>query len=325
MDTKESESGFGRYSFDLALPVDGKRLWGLSGTEGMIRIRHHLNNFGEDDIGEAQFYSNIDASGRTTLYEAWIEQRLFAEKFRLKFGKIDANTEFASVQTAGDFLNSSMGYSPTILAFPTYPEPKFGFNAFYHPTTNETVGFGIFKISNSVTLTIVEPARIWSLGRSEKPGRASFGYWHLHGTLAHFDGQVSSGTNGFYGVMEQTLWRGSPEGSHDRRFSAFLQFGSADERISPYHYHFGAGTVLQGINRRRSQDSAGVATTWVRFSSQPRAWFEYQSEMIFEAYYKAHVSSHVALIQDFQFLHHPGGLRINSDCPVITPRVVITF
>jgi len=30
-------------------------------------------------------------------------------------------------------------------------------------------------------------------------------------------------------------------------------------------------------------------------------------------------------VQDFQFLHHPGGLRANRDCPVITPRLVVSF
>jgi len=179
---EESEAGFGRYSFDLVLPVDGKKLWGLNGSAGMERIRHHWNNFGEDSLEENQLYSNIDASSRTMLYEAWIEQRLLAEKIRLKFGKIDANTEFAAVQTAGDFLNSSMGFSPTIIAFPTYPEPKLGFNVFYRPTANNTVGIGIFQTSSAGILTIAEPARSWNLGQRENPGRISVGYWHLGGT-----------------------------------------------------------------------------------------------------------------------------------------------
>jgi porin len=200
----ESEAGFGRFSFDLSMPVDGKRLWGLNGSAGMIRLRHHLNNFGEDSSGEEQLYSNIDASPRTTLYEVWIEQRVFAEKLRLKFGKIDANTEFAVVQTASDFLNSSMGYSPTIIAFPTYPEPKLGFNAFYRPATNNTIGLGVFRTASAGTLTVVEPGRSWNLGHSENPGHVSGGYRHLGGSLARFDGQIASGTNGFYSVLEQT-------------------------------------------------------------------------------------------------------------------------
>ncbi len=324
-DSEQAEAGFGRYSFDLAAPVDGKKLWGLSGSAGMVRVRHHLSNFGEDEIGEGQLFSNIDASSRTTLYEAWIEQRLFSEKLRLKLGKIDANTEFATVPTASDFLNSSMGYSPTIVAFPTYPEPKLGFNGFYHPTANNSIGVGIFQTASAGNLTIVEPARSWHLGPSENPGRLSAGYWHLGGALARFDGQVSSGTNGIYGVLEQSLWQASDRAGHDRSISGFLQLGTADGRISPYQHHVGGGLVLQGMNPKRHQDSIGIAATWVHFSSQPAARFEYSGEMIFETYYKALISRHLALVQDFQFIHHPGGLRAHPDCPVLTPRVVITF
>jgi len=193
---EESEAGFGRYSFELVLPVDGKKLWSLSGSAGMVRVRHHLNNFGEDSLEENQLYSNIDASSRTSLYEAWIEQRLFSEKIRLKFGKIDANTEFAAVQTASDFLNSSMGFSPTIIAFPTYPEPKLGLNAFYRPTPNNTLGVGVFQTAAAGTLTIAEPARSWNLGQLENSGRVSVGYWHLRGTLDRFDGKTAAGNRG---------------------------------------------------------------------------------------------------------------------------------
>lgn len=322
---EEPQAGFGRYSFDITVPIDGKKLFGLSGSDAMLRVRHHLNNFGEDDMGENQLFSNIDAAPRTMLYEAWIEQRLFSEKVRLKFGKIDANTEFAAVQTAGDFLNSSMGFSPTIIAFPTYPEPKLGFNAFFRPSPNDIIGFGVFQTATAGVLTIAEPARSWNLGQKEAAGRVSLGYWHLGGSLGRFDGKIAAGTSGVYSVLEQTLWHSHHPDGHDRRTSAFFQFGTADGRISPYQYHFGSGAVLEGVVHKRSQDFVGVAATWVRLSSQPAAHFEYPSELILELYYKAVISSHIAIVQDFQYLHHPGGLKQHPDCPVLTPRVVITF
>ena len=325
LEPEESEAGFGRYSFDVVLPVDGKKLFGLTGSAGMVRVRHHLNNFGEDS-GGVQLYSNIDASSRTTLYEAWIEQLLFSERIRFKFGKIDANTEFAAVQTAGDFLNSSMGFSPQQFSeSSTYPKPQLGLNAFYRPTPNNTIGIGIFRTASTGTLTIAEPARSWTLGRRENPGRVSAGYWHLGGTIDRFDGKTATGTNGFYSVLEQTLWHRSQKSGRDGRVSAFLQFGTADGRVSPYQHHFGSGTVVQGIVHKRPQDSIGTAITWVHFSSQPAAHFEYPGELILESYYKAVVTGHIAVIQDFQFLHHPGGMKAHPDCPVLTPRVLITF
>jgi carbohydrate-selective porin OprB len=317
----ESNSGFGRYSFDVSMPIDGSKLWHLDGSSAMVRLRHHMNNFGGDQVGEIQLFSNIDAPQRTNLYEAWIEQKLVADKIRLKVGKIDANTEFATVQTAGDFLNSSMGFSPTIVAFPTYPEPKLGFNAFLRPTKNNSLGVGVFQTSTAGTLEVIEPARTWNLGESEKPGRVSVGLWHLGGNLARFNGTTASGTLGFYSVMEQSLWR--PSNGH-HALSGFLQLGLADGHVSPFEKHVGGGAILQGIFLR-PKDSIGIAATWVRFSSDPAAAFALPGEMVFETYYKASFSKHLAFVQDFQYVHHAGGLQASADCPVFTPRLVLSF
>ena len=323
---QDSGTGFGRYSFDLLVPFDGKKLFGLNGSAGMVRLKHHLNVFGETYDGAAQLYSNIDASSRTTLYEIWFEQRLMSDRFRIKAGKIDANTEFAAVQNAGDFLNSSMGYSPTIIAFPTYPEPKPGVSAFVHARDGYSLGVGVFDAAGSNALSIIEPGRSWNVGKVEHPGRMSFGYWRLDGRIAKFDESQTSGAQGFYAVVEQSVWQQPfADDKGERRVSTFLQLGWAEGQVSGFTHHVGGGAILQGPWQRRSRDSIGLAATWVRFSSEPHAGFDLRSELALESYYKVPFNKHVALVQDFQFLHHPGGVRTNRDCPVITPRLVISF
>jgi carbohydrate-selective porin OprB len=323
---QDSGSGFGRYSFDLLVPIDGKKLLGLSGSSAMVRLKHHINIFGETYDGAAQLYSNIDAGSRTTLYEIWFEQRLMSDGLRIKAGKIDANTEFAVVQNAGDFLNSSMGFSPTIVTFPTYPEPRPGLTAFVRVKSGYSLGLGVFDAAGSNALSIIEPGRSWSVGKVEHPGRVSLGYWRLDGTIARFDDSRTSGTQGFYSVVEQSVWQQPFAQDHgERRVSTFLQLGWAEGRVSGFTHHVGGGAILQGPLQRRSQDSIGLAATWVRFSSEPEAGFDLRSEFVVESYYKIPFNKHIALVQDFQFLHHPGGLRANRDCPVITPRLVFSF
>lgn len=323
---QDSTPGFGRHSFDLSMPVDGRKLFGLDGTDGLVRIKNHLNNFGETYSREAQIYSNIDASSRTTLYEIWIEHRFFNDRLRLKGGKIDANTEFAVVRGSGDFLNSSMGYSPTIMALPTYPEPKLGMSAFFHPIHRYGVGLGlgVFQTAGSGTFSMVEPGEEWHAGAGELPGRVSFGYWRLDGKIARFDGSEASGSQGFYSVMEQSVLR-QPLEQGERRITTFLQVGWADGAVSPFTRHVGGGAVLQGPFRKRSDDGIGVAATWVHLSSDPNAEFDRPTELTLESYYKVSFNKHVALVQDFQYLHHPGGASSNPDCPVVTPRLVISF
>ncbi len=323
---QDSGGGFGRYSFDLLVPVDAEKLLGLNGGAAMVRLKHHLNVFGETYDGAEQLYSNIDASSRTTLYEIWFEQKLLSDRLRLKGGKIDANTEFAVVQNAGDFLNSSMGYSPTIVTFPTYPEPKPGVSVFLHTRSSYGLGLGVFQTSNSNALSIMEPGRSWNVGKLEHPGRISFGYWRLDGSIARFDDSQASSAQGFYSVVEQTVLRQPfTQDRGERRVSAFLQAGWAEGRVSSLTHHVGGGAILQGPARRRSQDSVGLAATWVRFSSEPEAGFDSRSELVLESYYKVALNRHIALVQDFQFLHHPDGLGAKRDCPVITPRLVISF
>src|SRR5262249_43185031 len=107
----DTDSGvFGRYSIDVSTVLDGKKLVGLEGSQGFVRLKTHMSHFGEAYENAAQVKSNLDGPSRTSLYEMWLQQRLFSNKLRLKAGKIDANTEFAAVATAADFLNSSMGY-----------------------------------------------------------------------------------------------------------------------------------------------------------------------------------------------------------------------
>lgn len=169
-DNDDATLGFGRYSLDVMMPVDGKSAFGLDGSSGLIRLKHHLQIFGETYDDEAQIYSNIDASSRTTLYEAWFQKSFFSERIRLKAGKMDANTEFAAGSTAADFLNSSMGFSPTILSFPSYPEPKAGLNIFLdRPGTDYVVGGGVFR-ATAGTMWILEPTRNWKMGPGESGG-----------------------------------------------------------------------------------------------------------------------------------------------------------
>lgn len=314
--------GFGRYSLDVMMPVDGKAAFGLDGISGLVRLKHHLQAFGETYDDEAQIYSNIDAPSRTTLYEAWLQKSFFSERIRLKAGKMDANTEFAADSTAADFLNSSMGFSPTILSFPTYPEPKAGINIFLgRPGAAYLLGGGVFRAAEG-TMWILEPTRNWNLGPNEAGGRASVGYWRLGGKTGLLDGGDSRGTNGFYSLLEQSVWRSPTTAA--RSLSGFIQFGWADGRSSRITEHVGGGVVVRGPWSVGSHDSAGAAATWVRFS---RVWEDSEpgGELTLELYYKLAFNQHFALVPDFQYIHIPGGLRGEHDCPVVTSRFVISY
>jgi carbohydrate-selective porin OprB len=260
------------------------------------------------------------------LYELWLQQELLGGKLRVKLGKVDANSEFAAVENAGGFLNSSMGYSPTILAFPTYPAARPSLNLFWQPRQRYSIAFGLYDTTGPGAMTLLEAGRRWSLGPRELPGRTSFGVWRLSGTVPCFDGTNDSGAKGFYLVTEQALWRpAQPAAGREPSLAAFLQFGWARNEISPLTRHLGSGLVWRSPFASRPRDALGLGATWVRFSSEPSAGFEYNYELTLEAYYQIQLTRFFTLVPDLQFIHLPGGLRCQPDSVVFTPRLAISF
>src|SRR5581483_4646474 len=133
-----------RYLLDARLTLRTDQLLGWNGGTASVRLHHYFGDDGSERLGDAQGFSNIDDVPRNILYELWFQQTLLEGKVRMKFGKVDANTEFARVESAGNFLNSSMGYSPTILSLPTYPEPQPSANLFLRPGPY-SFGLGLYR------------------------------------------------------------------------------------------------------------------------------------------------------------------------------------
>ena len=322
-----SEQSFARYSWDLSASVDGGKFLGWQRSRGLVRLKQHVNEFGNELSGAAQLYSNIDADSRTTLYELWLEQMFWNERLRVKGGKIDANTEFAVVESAADFLNSSMGYSPTIMALPTYPEPQAGLELSMEIARHARTNLGVFKTSGAGRILLGEAAGNWSIGAGELAGRSRLGYWSLHKSMQRFDGDEIAGTQGLYGIVEQTLWRApaSTDTHVDRSITAFVQYGNGNGRENPFLYHLGAGTVVNSPLRFRPADGTGIAATIVRFSDDPDSGFDQKQEQVVEAYYRYDLGHHTAFVMDMQFFRHPGGLHCNPNYVVATPRLTLSF
>lgn len=319
-----SAGSFDRYSLDLSLTLDTRKLANWSGGTAFVRMKNHFGANGGDYVGDAQGFSNIDDVPRTRLYELWYEQKFFSDRLRLKAGKIDANSDFAVVQVAGDFLNSSMGYSPTIVALPTYPEPQPAVTLFVIPRSHYQVSTGFFRTLDDGNMLLLEGSRAWRIGVQELNGRFSLGAWHLTGKIPCFDGDDKDGTEGIYLVGEQTIFS-RKFSNGEQRLSAFMQFGHADGDISRFTRHLGGGLVLSPLFSFRPQDSIGAAVTSARFTDSPDAGYEYPSELASEVYYKIGLTHFISVVPDVQFIHHPGGIRAQEDACVFTPRLVLSF
>lgn len=153
----EPDSDFNRCLLDLSLTFDGHKLIGWSGGSAFVRMHSYIGENGSDYVGDAQGFSNIDDDSHTLLYELGVEQKLPGTNWRARVGKIDANTLFATVENGADFLNFSMGYSPTIMQLPTYPDPGWsGSGNILFDNGHRAFGFGLYETDGGGSLALFE-------------------------------------------------------------------------------------------------------------------------------------------------------------------------
>lgn len=316
----EPDSDFDRCLLDVSLAFDGHKLMGWSGGAALVRLHSYIGENGSDYVGDSQGFSNIDDDSHTLLYELWVEQKLPGTNWRARVGKIDANTLFATVENSTDFLNSSMGYSPTIMKLPTYPDPGWSGNILFD-NGHRAFGFGLYETDGGGSLALFEGGQRMAFG-SDSRVRVAFGLWQLRGNVVSHDDVPQALTNGFYTVDELNL-RLKPAGQRDRQLAVFLQYGRADAKISSFGNHLGLGLIWP--LPFKSDDSFGSGMSWVTLGRSPGSTAGYGSETVLEFFYKRRLKSIFSVSPDFQIIHHPGGVLGRDDAVVFTPRLTAVF
>jgi carbohydrate-selective porin OprB len=139
-----------------------------------------------------------------------------------------------------------------------------------------------------------------------------------------FDGEQTSGTHGYYGVVEQALWRRrASQGGKENQLALFLQMGTGDGHENPYTRHLGGGVVMDAPIPARPGDTAGISVSRVHFSDDPDCGFGNKAELAVETYYKITLVGSLSLVPDLQYFRNPDGSSDNY--VVFTPRIVIAF
>ena len=322
-----------RHLLDLGLSLDLESSLGWSGASLFVDFQAQRGDNGSGYVGDIQGFSNIDADGHTEIPEVWLEQNV--GPLRAKLGKVDGNSEFAYAEAAGEFLNSSAGFSPTIFLMPTYPDPALSANLFYVSPTGAYLGAGLYDGS---ALDEVPTGQLWGKSAFESPGHAFFiseggwriddesgnssrislGLWHHNGQIPTFSGASLDGTGGFFLVAE----RSQPLGSGT--VCEYLQFGTANSEASEIRRHLGAGVSWTGPFAGRSSDVLGLGVSQVALSNDPDAGFVEGTETVFELLYRAQVLGYFAVKPDLQYVKNPGGTGMD-DATVGTLRIELSL
>ncbi|MEM1356058.1 MAG: carbohydrate porin [Planctomycetota bacterium] len=338
------DAGTFRHLFDFSVLVDLETLAGVEGATILIDFQTQEGQDGSAETGDLQAYSNIDADDFTVLYELWYEQVFADGQLRLKIGKIDVNADFAFVEYGGEFINSSAGFSPTILSMPTYPDPALGVLAFVEPGDGSFFagagvfdgatqqgkptggrGFGTLFDNPADLFLIAEAGARWTLGDLALPGRVGVGAWHHSGSFARFDGGVEDGTAGFYLVLDQMMYRENPADEADEQgVGLFAQYGWADADVSAIEHHLGLGAQWVGPIPGRDDDVAGLMASAVLLSDEPGAGLTGDAETAIELFYKVQITPRLSVKPDLQYILDPGGVGLD-DAWVGTLRIEISY
>jgi len=343
-----------RGAFRNLLTVDAELdLESAFGLEGGTIFAQYLSvnpeRGGSADAGDIQVYSNIENDTHLdVLYELWWERSLFEERLRFKLGKVDANSEFAFVDLGNEFAHSSAGFSPTIFVFPSYPDPAFSLNIFGTVLdtggADLTLAYGLYDgaaqdgtptgsrgpsgFGDKGLFHIAQATLRWHApdepgGGWLREGRISAGAWHHSAEdIPRFDGGTENGAHGLFLTFEQRVW------ACDQRDEAGLhliaQYGWADETVSEFAQHIGAGLVLRGVLPGRRSDSAGVYISYADLSDDPAAGFE-KDEIAIDAYYRVQATPAVFVQPELQYIFNPSGDPGIDDAVVAGVRLGIRF
>jgi porin len=327
------QRGIQRGLLDLNFTLDPEPLLGISGGTFFAQYYFRYGPHGSDDIGDLQGYDNLDAGRLNQAEEVWYEQKLVHDHLRFKAGQVDANAEFDNLPAAVGFINSSAGFSPTLLNFPTYPNPALSANLFVYPAEWLYCGAGVYadNLRALSAYRFQHPYLIGEAGLTHPgtghfgPGRVAAGLWHDTAGVSRFDGGLQDGTSGYYVLAEQQAWKRQPGAADDERgVSLFAQFGSANPEVSPVAHHLGIGVSATGLMSKRDNDEMGIYWSWVELSRAAGSGFTH-NEISLEGFYQCQITPFFALKPDLQWIRHPGGQSSPDAAWVTTLRVIIDF
>jgi porin len=265
---------------------------------------------------DIQAYSNIDADDFGQLSEFWYQYS--SDIWRMKIGQIDGNSEFAVAESAGEFINSSMGLSPTIFVMPTYPQPVLAAMSFWQVgknlvlSTSVSAGQGKSNFSSQLYLS--------QLSFSVDDTTLAAGYWFHNGEFDTLNEQgKQAATQGYYATLDTTLLGPSAVA---QRLGFFMQFGRADQDVAEIKQHVGFGWVLEApFDQEQHILGFGLSKVWLsEFLPTPN-----NSETAIELFYRWSINDYLSVKPDLQWIINPSGADSEQNAVVATLRFEFNY
>lgn len=316
-----------RGNLDLVFTIDTEAAgWWNGGRWFMYANQFHGRTLSLEDVGDVQFYSNIEGDPRPAdtfqITEYWYEQLLADGRFIAKVGKQDANAEFAYVDLGGDFVNSSFGLIPTV-PLPTWPNPSLGialitevsdalqlkFGAYDGaPTTGPSTGgrSGFETLGDYGVMLLSEVLLTSTLAGDEAlTGAYRVGAWYhsdQFDDLRAGAGDPFDENFGMYLGIDQLVWLEPCDDDSAQGLGVFFQFGWAPSDRNEIDSYLGGGLTYQGLLCGRDDDLFGLGIANAGFRDP-----SLDDERALEIFYRFQVTPCASLQPDLQYISNPAG------------------
>lgn len=285
-------------------------------------------------LGDIQTADNIEAVPMTRLFEAYLSKMWDRgdHSLALRFGLIDLNSQFDSIDPASLMLNSSHGIGPDLSRSgrngpSIYPVTATGSTVTWVKSKKWTFRLGIF---DGVAGSLKAPHAFFA--ERLKPSDGLF-------VIAQTDWQLTKTSRVEAGTWGYTAAQEGPDGrnAHDRgayvsyeaplailpHMNFWLRGGVANAHAQPIAAYVGGGLVQQGTISARPDDRLGLAIAHAIIGEPAiRALGLHHAETSFEITYQAKISRRFVIQPDVDYIHHPAGVSRAPDSIGVGVRFV---
>jgi len=336
----------------IGLNVDAEKLVGWRGASfGFQFLQFNGGETNEQAVSIAGYNSIVGQPpfNRTELLEAWYLQEMKKGVLSMRIGRVVPSYDFGNVLrpvALSDvnqnipavsgllwtpiFVNASM-----IGAMMGYYNPANGVTINFTPTKSFYVNVGFYDgnrargiqtginppMFNGYYFNIGEVGVNYLLGEGNHPGQFGIGLWRQTGTLSARN-ITEDGTGGFYLFGSQRVAHRVNPGVENSSISIFYQLGANASRTLPMTQYYGAGITGFGLIGSRASDSMGLG---VGLSQLNQNIFNRQNELMFQAYYQAHLYAAIFLQPTVTYIPTPGESPTLPGALATTLRLTVLF
>ncbi len=163
---------------------------------------------GTDTVQDIQGFSNIDAKKFSRWQEVNVQWH--NDDTLIRLGQLDANANFATLEYAEPFVNSSFGLTPTAFPLPTYPDMEYGLYLDQKIYTNMNISLGYYLPDEVDDTGKKQPLLMLSMCWFCNDNiTVNTGFWRVkhnnidthggvfRGAFAYVEGNISTQLNGF--------------------------------------------------------------------------------------------------------------------------------